>query len=419
MSTRFALPVLCLLALSWRADAASPLSLAEAQVLAARQAPQLTAQSASVRAAREASLGAGELPDPKLLIGIDNVPVDGADRFSVTRDFMTMRKVGVMQEFTRGEKLRLRGDRAQAEVRKEEAMLALTEVNLKRDVALAWVDLYFAERQLALLRDAGRESELQITAAQAALAGGKGSAGDPFAARLVAAQLADRVIEAERVIARAKAALSRWIGSAADGPLGTPPAFDRLTHGHGELLAVLDSHPHLAMYAPMTDMAQAEVKLAEAAKRPDWSLEVAYAQRGPAYSNMLSVGVRIDLPIFQSRRQDPAIAAKVAMAEQTRAQADAARRDHEAEIKALGADWHAAKARVQRYNTVLMPLARERTDVTLAAYRGGKGDLIPVLDARKAEIEILTGQLHAQAELARAWAQLNFLLPDSLLKAKP
>ena len=43
----------------------------------------------------------------------------------------------------------------------------------------------------------------------------------------------------------------------------------------------------------------------------------------------------------------------------------------------------------------------------------------PAVAALKAEIEILTGQLHAQAELARAWAQLNFLLPDSLLKAKP
>src|SRR5438477_13145364 len=86
--------------------AAQVLSLAEPQALAARAAPQLQAQSAAVRAAREAGVSAAELPDPKLIAGIENLPIDGDDRFSLTRDFMTMRKIGVMQDFVRGEKLR-------------------------------------------------------------------------------------------------------------------------------------------------------------------------------------------------------------------------------------------------------------------------------------------------------------------------
>ena len=171
------------------------------------------------------------------------------------------------------------------------------------------------------------------------------------------------------------------------------------------------------MYAPMQAMAISEVKLAEAAKNPDWSLEVAYAQRGPALSNMLSIGVRIELPIFQSRRQDPAIAAKLALAEQTRALGEDAKRAHFAEIKNMIADWESARARVQRYQTHLLPLAHERSEVTLASYRGGRADLMPVVEARKGEIDTRINYLLAQSELARAWAQLNFLLPDS--KDKP
>ena len=405
-------PMVLMLA-SVASHAAPMLSLADAQRIAAGDAPQIDAQAATLRAAQLASLGAGELADPKLIIGIDNIPTDGADRFNLTRDFMTMRKIGFMQDFTREEKLKLRGDRAAAEVQKEAAILAMGKLNLRRDVALAWIERYFAGRQFDLLKVLTRENELQITVADAALAGGKGHSADPFAARLALAQLADRTIEAERNIARADANLARWIGAAATRPLDAAPAFDQLSHPHQQLTGNLEAHPGLAMYAPLQLIAASEMKLADAAKRPDWTLEVAFAQRGPAYSNMLSVGVRIDLPIFQSRRQDPALASKVALVEQVRAQAEDARRGHAAEIGAMLADWNAAKSRLQRFASTLLPLAGERSEVALASYRGGKGDLAPVLDARRGEIDIRMNQLQAEAELARAWAQLNFLLPDN------
>ena len=389
------------------------LSLTEAQRLATANAPQLTAQSAALRAAQQSRIGAEQLADPKLIIGIDNLPVDGADRYSVARDFMTMRKIGFMQEFTRSEKLQLRGSRADAEIRKEAALLSVAEVNLRRDVALAWIDRYFAERQRALLMEMSRESELQITATTAALAGGKGMAADPFAAKLAFAQLADRLIDSERMIARAQANLGRWIGGAAKLPLDAPPVFDQLASDHARVTTNLDDHPHLAMYAPMQAMAESDMRLAQAAKYPDWSLEVAYQQRGPAFSNMVSIGVKIDLPILQSRRQDPAIAAKAAMVEQIRAQSEDARRALTAELESMVADWDAAAKRVQRYASDLVPLARERSAVALAAYRGGRGDLTPVLEARKVEIETRINQLAAQNELARAWANLNFQLPES------
>ncbi|MCY7389797.1 MAG: TolC family protein [Burkholderiales bacterium] len=412
-SRLFRLSVLAFALATLVRPAAAALSLVEAQRIASGDAPQIDAQAATLRAAQQASVGAGELADPKLILGIDNIPTDGADKYNLTRDFMTMRKIGLMQEFMRDEKRKLRSDRAGAEVQKETAILALNKLNLRRDVALAWIERYFAERQLDLVKELAREGELQVTASHATFAGGKGQATDPFAARLAVAQLADRTTEAERNIARANANLARWIGQAARQPLKSPPAFDELSHSHRDLTSNLEAHPHLAMFAPLQAMASSEMALADAAKRPDWSLEVAFAQRGPSYSNMLSIGVRIDLPIFQSRRQDPAIASKLALVEQVRAQAEDARRIHAAEIETMFADWDAAKARLQRYRAELLPLAQERTAVALASYRGGKGDLAPVLEARKGEIETRMNHLTAQADLARAWAQLNFLLSDA------
>jgi outer membrane protein TolC len=398
---------------------AQALTLAEAQRIAAREAPLLRAQEAAIRAAREASIGASELPDPKLVIGVENLPLEGGDRLSFTRDFMTMRKVGVTQDFVRGEKLQLRGERAQAEVRKESAVLAATSANLRRDVALAWIDVWVAQRQLALLQELEAEAGLAVTAAQAALAGGKGQSADPFAARLAQAQLVDRMVEARRSIAKAQAQLSRWIGEAALRTVADTPDFARLAHRHADLLEDLESHPHLAMYGAMQAMADTEVRLAEAAKRPDWSVEVAYAQRGPSYSNMVSVGVRIDLPIFESKRQNPAIASKLAAAEQVRGLAEDARRAHLAEIRVLLVEWNAAVERVRRFESSQIPLAGERFQAALADYRGGKGELGAVLESRRAEIDTRLAHLQATGDRARAWAQLNFLLPAAAGEEHP
>jgi outer membrane protein TolC len=409
----------CYLAFVSPTSSGQELSLGEAQAVALRAAPQLLGQSAAVRAAREARIGASELPDPKLIAGIDNLPIEGGDKFSLTRDFMTMRKVGVMQDFPREEKRRLRGERADAEIRREEAVLAVSEVNLQRDVALAWVEAWSAEQQLRSLEGLAREAQLNVTAAEAALAGGRGSAADPFAARLAAEQLADRMIEARRLATRAREQLARWIGRDASRPLGDAPDFTRLVHDHDDLLGRIDAHPHLAMYEPMQAMAETDVRLAEAAKRPDWSVELAYAQRGSAYTNMLSINARIDLPIFEARRQAPAIASKLAAAEQVRAQAEDARRAHLAEVRALLADWRAAQERARRIESAQVPLARERSRAALAGYEGGRGDLAPVLDARRAEIETRLAHLQATTEAGRAWAQLNFLLPASTHKEMP
>jgi outer membrane protein TolC len=410
-------PALLLAVLASPSAQAQALSLVEALRVATREAPILVAQDAAIRAAREASIGASELPDPKLLVGIENLPVDGPDRFSTTKDFMTMRKIGLMQEFPRGEKLELRGARAAAEVRRETAMREATAANLRRDVALAWIEVWIAERQLALLADLEREAQLAAASVQAALAGGKGQASDAIAARQSAAQVADRMIEARRGIDRARAQLARWVGPASVRPLGDAPDFARLAHEHESLLGNLEDHPHLAAYGPMEQAAKLELQLAEAAKRPDWSLEVAYSQRGSMYSNMVTIGVRIDLPIFEARRQAPAIASKLAAVEQVRAQAEDARRTHLAEIRTWLADWHAALERMKRLETDQVPLARERSESALASYRGGRGEISGALDARRNELETRLAHLMVTADAARAWAQLNFALPDPFKEA--
>lgn len=390
---------------------AQPLTFAEALATGVAQSPQIAAQRSALEAAEAAVAPASQLPDPKLVFGIDNLPIDGADRFSLGRDFMTMRRIGLMQDFPRERKRRLRGDKAQADAEREAASLAVSSLDVKRQIAIAWLDTYFSQQQLGLLAELAPEIDLLREVARAQLASGKGSAAEPIAAAVAALMLKDRISEAERQLNRARAALARWVGGAgAARALAAPPDFAILPLAPDRLIAGIAHHPELAIYAPIEAAARADAELARAARQPDLSVEAAYQNRGPAYSNMVSVTVRIDLPLWPAKRQDPLIAARQLDVERVRANRDEALRRHEAEVRADIAAWESARERVARIEAELLPLAQERSAVALAAYRGGRGDLNTLLSARASEIDARIALAEQRAELGRAWAALNFLV---------
>ena len=129
--------------------AAAPLSLPEAQRRAVERSRQLDAHDYSVASSLAMARAAGQLPDPVIKLGLDNVPIDGGDRFSLTRDFMTMRRVGVMQEMTRYEKRELKRERFEREAEKSIAEKQSTRAAIQRDTALAWLDRYYLEAMRA------------------------------------------------------------------------------------------------------------------------------------------------------------------------------------------------------------------------------------------------------------------------------
>lgn len=59
-----------------------------------------------------------QLPDPKLKLGIENVPVQGGNGHRLTRDGMTMGRVGIMQDYVSGDKRQRKADTLRAEAEK-------------------------------------------------------------------------------------------------------------------------------------------------------------------------------------------------------------------------------------------------------------------------------------------------------------
>jgi outer membrane protein TolC len=394
--------------------AAEPtLTLAQARHLAIERSRQLAASDAAVEALRDMAVAARQLPDPVLKLGVDNLPVNRAERFSLTSDFMTMRRVGVMQEFTRADKRRLRASQFDVEAEKSLAERDATAAAIERDTAIAWLDRYYAEAMAAVISEQGVQARLEMEAAQGAYRGGRGGQADVFVARSALAMFEDRESEIQRRVGVAKTRLARWVGEAAGLPLAGKPALDTIRLDPAALDEQLAHHPQIAVLRKQEQIAQSAAQLAQANKQADWTVEVAYQQRGGAYSNMISVGVSVPIQWDRKNRQDRELAAKLAQVEQSRAEREEMLREHVVKTRVLVSEWENGRERTARYQRELIPLAGERTVATIAAYRGGKGSLSDVLAARRSEIDLRLEALQLESDTARTWARLNFLFPDA------
>ena len=410
---RLVLMVATVVAGQWTTSvqAQTPLTLAEAQRRAVERSGQLAAQASAAASAREMAVAAGQLPDPIATAGINNLPINGPDAWSLTQDFMTMTSVGVMQEFTRTEKREARAQRYEVEAQKFAAERTASIASIRREVAIAWLDRYYAEAMASVVAEQSRQAQAEIASAENAYRAGRGSLADVLAAHSALVSLEDRGSEISRRVGVAKIALARWIGVLADAPLGAKPAIDAIDVDPRAVDAELERQPQIAVLTRQQDMAAAEVRLAEANKKSDWSVSLMYSQRGPAYSNMISVNVSVPLQWDQKNRQDRELASKLALLDQARAEREDMLRARAAELRAMIAEWENDRERLARYERELVPLASERTQATLAAYRGAKATITDVLLARRNEIDIRVQALQLEADTARLWAQLNFVMP--------
>ena len=386
------------------------LSFDEAVRLAEQRSARLDAQEAAVGAVAEQVARATELPDPKLRLGLDNVPVSSPDAFSLTRDFMTMRRIGYAQDMPNANKREARGRKAAQEQAVEVATFAAQRAQLRQDTALAWLEVYYAQRGVQALDTLRAAYRLEADTTGPAVTAGRMPPAAAIAARTAVEMANDRMLEQQRTLARARAQLRSLVGDAAERPLDAAPDVHTLAHAPHTLLGAIESHPDQRIFEEREALAQSEVALAASTRKPDWSWEVSFGQREPRFSNMISVMVSMDLPLRKGARQDRDVAARVKQLEQARAQREDARRMHEAEVRMLVADWTYAGERARRFTTAVLPLAHERAELALASYRGGRGELATVLEARRGIADVELSRLAAELERARAWARLNYLV---------
>ncbi len=393
-----------------------PFTLDAALQSATDHSASMQAAQASVRASSEAAVKAGQLPDPMLKAGIDNLPVNGGQRFTVGQDFMTMRRIGIEQEWVSGDKRRLRSALANEQVGRERAGYLAQLASVRQQTATAWLNAVYAKQALALQQALLDHMNHEFDATKASYRGAKASAADVVQARAMLAQTQDQWLKARQVYQTALIALSRWTAVPASDVTGTPPAPESFVSSlPPDELRV--SQPALITAADDIAVAEADTAVANSERRPNWTWEVAYQQRGGAYSNMVSVGVTIPLPLNRRNRQNRDVAEKAELATKARLVYEDTLRQVQADIRTQSETLASGRERIANLSASLLPAADQRVQLANAAYRAGTGSLADTFAARRAQLDAQLQVLDLRRDVSQTWAQLEYQVVPSTMAA--
>lgn len=394
---------LTLLAVLAKAAYAAPLTYSAALKLADVSAPVLQARAADVRAARSSAIAAGRLPDPKLALGVEGFPVSGLYAGRPSADDFTDVRVGVMQDVPNGAKRRSARERAAADIGAAQTSQVAQAREVRLNTAMAWIDLFYAERRLAALDDIDKALAPLRDAAPSQLASGAMRAAQTLEPEQLTAVLGDRHADLVAAVAKARSELARWTGDPDAKVVGDPPDFPISA---AALHAGLDQLPALAVFDAAGRQADADVNAAKADKRSDWGWELAYQHRDPRFGDMVMVQATVSLPLFATSRQDPIIAARTETAGRTRIEREAARRELLASLDADLADHAMHHDRLHRALGTLVPLAKRRADLETAGYAAGSASLSDVLQAFLALAEARIDAINRDADVVRDGARI-------------
>lgn len=386
------------------------LTFEDALQLSASTQPAVQAYQSAAHAARQQAQTAAQLPDPSLKFGLVNVPITGSDALRLNRENMTMTTVGVMQNMVRSAKRVAASAQLQAQAQALTANSQNQARLIQQDAALAWLDVFAAQKTLQITQHLMNELQAQRQVAATQLSSGAVSATELLQQDALLAMMQDQLLMAQGAAQKARSELTRWLGDAATRPLSPYlPILDTplLASQAQERIA---QHPLLKVAQQNIEVSRHEAELADAADLPDWSWELMLGQRQSSRTDMISVQFSVDLPWQKAKRQQHQQAAALMNVQQAEFLAEDQQRALNASLDAATAECVTAKAREQTYQQQLIPATKAALTTAQAAYQTGAIPLSSVWLARRALLDVELKHWLIRIEYLRAVVRLHYLL---------
>lgn len=388
--------------------------------------PLVRAARIRVEAARARAMTSGLRPDPTFMAGLLNVPVRGAP----FEDFMTMKMIGISQNFPLGGKRGVRRSIAELEVEVAAANADAAARDVERDVKAAYYELAF----LAAARDiVKRNQDLLVTfirVAEARYSAGLTGQQDALKAQVEASSLAGTAVELSERERSLRARLSSLTGNTAATVTAIPDKIRRAAVGQPNNIhfespalgsrvadsplpelgwlqeAALRNNPELRAQTGMVAAQLATLQLTRRERIPDIDVSLQYGQRD-GYPDMVSAAVSVPIPLQRRRMQKVFI-------KESEAELGALQFDRDAKANAIRADVARLVSEIERTRAqlaliikIILPQSRASLNSSLASYEVGKSEFLGVLDAQASLFKLETEYARLLSDFATGVAELE------------
>lgn len=386
---------------------AAGLTVEEAGRLALNNDYTLQAIDARGQSMSEMAVAAERLPDPKLRLGFANLPTD---TFDLDQEPMTQAVIGVQQAFPRGQTRALSSARlneaaersaAEADDRRYMILLAVRE---------DYTQIYLQQEKQKILR-----KSLAVFADLAEItrdyyATGRAHQQDVVQAQLELSKVEERLVGIRQQEEQARARLAERIG--ADAYRELDPGWPDIGKPSpaARIIAGLAEHPRLRAWQHEIAKSRTSEEIARQAYKPGFAVDLAYGARsgqnvnGTNRSDMLSVFVTMDIPLFTRNRQDRTLAASIADTSAIEYTRDDIYRSMKARVEEHAATLARQQERLGLYQDHLLPQAAFNAETAFEDYQDAVGDLTTLMRAQLGEYELKLNHasLYADEIITRA-----------------
>ena len=383
--------------------------------LIATASPRITASRASARAA-EARVSSAKLPpDPQLQFGLMNRTL-----WSLQPDpVLGMTQIQLMQMLPLAGKLGLAGRVAEAQAAAARERANDVQWDVRSRVAMAYYDLYQADRSLAVAADTRLLLQNIAQTAQTMYAVGDGRQADVLRANVEVARMTEDIIrmQAMRVsmVARLNATMAHDVVAADAKP--ALPAFPAEIPPLDTLQLMAEAN------RPMLKAGGQDVLAALAAERlarreiwPDLQVGVQYGHQSlpMGTQNMGSLMIGATLPIFARGRQLKMREEATAMRAEAEADLLAMRADTRGRVAQLRADYVRARNLSTLYRSTILPQAGASVTSSFAAYRVGEVNFMTLLDNQMTVNKYSQELFALEADEGKTLAELEMLIGQAI-----
>lgn len=396
----------------------SELTLADLYARVERRSPRYAAARSLADAARARVAGARRPPDPQLQFGLMNYRLPDLAPMEV----LGMKQVQLMQMVPIAGKLSLSGRVADAAATSAGARAQEVRWEQRSRVAMAFYDLYQADRAVAVALETRQLVQDIAATAQTMYAVGDGRQADVLRARVEIARMNEDIIRMETM----RTAMASRLSGLLNEPLDTTRVTPTLPGLPAELPSLEALVSEAEANRPMVRAGEADLLAASESERlarreiwPDLQVGVQYGQQRGAMGTerMGSLMLGASIPVFARSRQLQMRAEAGAMRDMARADLAAMRADTRARVAELYADFVRGRNLRALYRTTILPQAEAAVTSSLSSYRVGVVNLMTLLENQMTVNRYRQELFALEAEQGKAIAELEMLIGRELFDA--
>ncbi|MGE6512904.1 TolC family protein [Vreelandella aquamarina] len=399
-------------------------NLQKAIQIAIDQDPWLTGSASIETALENEAIASAQLPDPQISLKAGNLPVD---TFDLNQEGMTQFSVGISQKFPRGDSLALAKQQKQQLAAQQPMLRQDREARVEATVSQLWLEATRAQLSISRIeRDRSLFEQLaEVAEVSYASAFGMTRQDDVIRAQLELTRLEDRLTDLRQQQEAEERQLTEWLGSEAMLPIAEdfpelvlvePSLFTDAERPSRQLwYERVRRHPAVLALEQKIDAMGTGVDVARQQYKPEWGVSAQYGYReddpmGGRRSDLFSVGVAFDLPVFTENRQDKNVAAAASRHEAVRYERETLVRELIAQLETNWVKLARLDERLTLYTQRLLPELSEQAEASLNAYNNDDGDFAEAVRARIDETNASVELIGLKAQRLKVISDINYLL---------